>query len=1268
VRSRSMGVVVVALFALALSALAVCFGSPASAARPSSAASVPSQRPTSAPRRLHGAEASQFLRESGISQSLDAAAGGYVEQAKLLAGDGAAQDSHGFSVAVAGDYAVVGAPADQVGANSRQGSAYVYARSGSTWTQQQKLTASDGVANDEFGYAVAIGGDTIFVGRRFTQVGNPARTRGAVYVFTRSGTTWTQNPTPLVSGDIADSDLFGSSLAYDDGTLVVGALQKNNGTTFFRGAAYVFTGSGATFTEQAKLLSDDGGFADFFGFSVAVSGDTAIVGATGLNGGGAANGRGWAYVFTRSGTAWTQQQKLQSSDGAAGDAFGYSVAVSGDTAVVGARADVVGTGGEVGSAYIFQRNAGVWSEQQKLTAAEPTPRNDFFGNGVAIKNDTVVVGSPAHEVLPGIANHGAVYVFNRSGATWTRTQKLIHSDAAPDALGQAVAFDGSSILAGAPTKSSTRGAAYVFAFVQNGSVRLTADDGAAGDVAGYSVAVSGDTAVVGAPFDDAAGQSVNQNRGAAYVFVRSGQTWSFQAKLAASDGVFGDEFGTSVAVSGNTAIVGAPRADTGQNLDHGAAYVFTRSGTTWTQSPARLQADDATSGDLFGVSVALEGDTAAVGAFNDNLDADNFGEGSVYVFTRGGGSFAQQQKIPAPGLGGLPRFGTSVALSGESLVVGAPNDTHGNADELARGAAYVFVRAGTTWTQQARLVAGDQVGDEFGASVAVSGDTVIVGAPLNDTPAGSAAANQGAAYVFTRSGAAWTQQQKLSVADAAVGDQLGSGVAIAGNSAVVGARLDSFTNPARLNQGSAYVFARSGATWAEGAKLSAFDGAEHDQFGWSVALSGNTAVVGAPFDDVEGKADQGSAHVFTLEAVATPTPTPTPTPTQPGTVSFSSTTFEASEGEGTGGGASQSAQGSAAAVTVTRTDASQSASVDYATENGTASDRSDYVAAYGTLRFEPGETSKSFTVHITDDAFQETVETFSVVLSNPIGVSLGTPSSATINVTSNDAATGASPVKGSSFDVDFFVRQHYADFLGRAPDQSGLDFWKNSATDCGDADVLVCRINVSAAFFLSIEHQETGYLVHRAYKAAFGNLPGKPVPLTLREYLSGSRQIGDGVQVRVGNWQQKLETNKEAFFDQFVKGSRFTTLYDGLTNEQYVDALNQNAGGALTQAERDALVNALNGGTQTRARVLRVVAEDPDLAAAERNRAFVLAQYFGYLRRDPDDTDFRGVPDPNFEGYNHWLQKLNQFNGNFVEAEMVRAFIESIEYGGRFGQ
>jgi hypothetical protein len=276
---------------------------------------------------------------------------------------------------------------------------------------------------------------------------------------------------------------------------------------------------------------------------------------------------------------------------------------------------------------------------------------------------------------------------------------------------------------------------------------------------------------------------------------------------------------------------------------------------------------------------------------------------------------------------------------------------------------------------------------------------------------------------------------------------------------------------------------------------------------------------------------------------------------------------------------------------------------------------------------------------------------------------LGAQSTATVNITDNDASDGPSPVRDASFNPTFFARQHYSDFLNREPDAAGLNFWVDQTGFCGNPDLQVCRINVSAAFFLSIEYQETGFLVHRAHKAAFGNLPGAPVPITLLDFLAGSRRIGDGVQVGVGNWQQQLEANKIAYFEEFVTGEQFAVRYGEMSNAQYVDALNMNAGGALSQSERDTLVNGLNAGTITRARVLRSVAEDADFAQAERNRAFVLSQYFGYLRRDPD-----AAPDTNFDGYNFWLAKLNQFNGNFIDAEMVKAFITSSEYADRFGQ
>ena len=249
--------------------------------------------------------------------------------------------------------------------------------------------------------------------------------------------------------------------------------------------------------------------------------------------------------------------------------------------------------------------------------------------------------------------------------------------------------------------------------------------------------------------------------------------------------------------------------------------------------------------------------------------------------------------------------------------------------------------------------------------------------------------------------------------------------------------------------------------------------------------------------------------------------------------------------------------------------------------------------------------------------------------------------------------------------ANFFVRQHYLDFLNREPDAAGLAFWTGQITSCGaDAQCIeIKRINVSAAFFLSIEFQETGYLVYRMYKAAYGNLPGAPVPLTRSEFLPDTRQIGQGVEVGRPGWEALLAANKDMYVADFVSRARFTTAYpQTLTAAQFVDTLNQNAGGALSPSERDQLVNDLSSGAKNRGQVLRAVAEDSDLARNEFNKAFVLMQYYGYLLRNPND-----MPDLNFSGFDFWLAKLNQFNGNFVQAEMVKAFITSGEYKQRFG-
>jgi len=359
-------------------------------------------------------------------------------------------------------------------------------------------------------------------------------------------------------------------------------------------------------------------------------------------------------------------------------------------------------------------------------------------------------------------------------------------------------------------------------------------------------------------------------------------------------------------------------------------------------------------------------------------------------------------------------------------------------------------------------------------------------------------------------------------------------------------------------------------------------------------------------------------------------------------------------------------------ITVNRIgDTSGAASVDYSTSDVTATERKDYITGLGTLRFAPGETSKSFAILINEDSFVEGNETFNINLSNPSGASLGGPAIATVTITDDVTESAANPID----DAQNYVCQHYHDFLNRQPDASGLQFWTNQITSCGSdqACIETRRINVSASFFLSIEFQDTGYLVDRIYKAAYGEATGNStfpashqlaVPIVrLNEFLSDTQEIGQGVIVGQGNWQQQIENNKQSFTAAFVQRSRFlTALPTSMTAAQFVDTVNANAGNPLSSSERNQLVSDLTTNAKSRAQVLRAVAEDTDLNAAESNRAFVLMQYFGYLRRNPNDPQ-----DADHTGYDFWLTKLNQFNGNYINAEMVRAFITSIEYRQRFG-
>jgi len=374
-----------------------------------------------------------------------------------------------------------------------------------------------------------------------------------------------------------------------------------------------------------------------------------------------------------------------------------------------------------------------------------------------------------------------------------------------------------------------------------------------------------------------------------------------------------------------------------------------------------------------------------------------------------------------------------------------------------------------------------------------------------------------------------------------------------------------------------------------------------------------------------------------------------------------------------------------ATITVQRTGGlSSTVSVDYAAPDdssatptilpcstpGFVSARCDFTTSIGTLTFAANESSKTFDVLISQDNYVEGAESLTLTLSNPSnGAALGIPSSATLTIADDLVEPAANPIDDSLN----FVRQHYHDFLNREPDPSdlaGLNFWTNQIESCGADQGCrdLRRQNVSAAFFLSIEFQQTGYYVYRTYKAGFGDLNPPAVPVRYLEFVRDTHEVQRGVVVGQGNWQAQLDSNKQAYTLAFVKRQEFLNRYPALTPAAaFVDFLNANAGGVLTPNQRTALIVQLSaspGDAALRASVLMQVAENALLQQQEFNRAFVLMQYFGYLRRNPDAAPEAGL---NFAGYNFWLNKLNQFNGNFIQAEMVKAFINSSEYRLRFG-
>jgi FG-GAP repeat len=732
------------------------------------------------------------------------------QQLQLETGDRMAGDFFGRSLAADGETVIVGSCGeDRVGWSGSMGSAYIFVRNGDHWEVQAKLRGSDqNLSDSRFGIAVALDGDTAVVGASYQESfnGNQTGTFGAAYVFVRQGTQWTEQAklTAVTEGSWYAG--FGRAVAISGDTIVIGAPGAEKHTE--SGRVEVFVRRGNTWTIQAVLPGALG-----FGFAVAIEGDTLLAASPGTPTSEQYD-RGSVHVFVRNGSMWTQQSELRTAKSKAPGGyggFGYSVALSGGTAVAGtAPLDAQTT--LIGHAHVFEGAGESWTQTASLTASDATPA-DSFGGSVAIRGDRISVGAPWK---------GRSYVFARTAGAWSEEGILLPVEASHVPWGfMGVALTGDTVFSSAIDVPVT-------AFRKQAGEWITDSSFATDPVSqrqfGHRMAVNGDTALIGsaggghvfvreagtwnpqttlvpstglsssftwgdygAALDgDTAVLSVLSDStgagGEAWVFVRSGFTWTEQARLTAPH-LFRSR---TLAISGDTVVIGLSQP----NARADRAWVYVRTGTTWAREAEIILEDGTVQFD----SLALHGDTLLLGApFADTSEGQD--SGCAYVFTRTGSVWTQEAKIVPDGGGANHWFGMAAAYDGNRAVIGG-----------YWGASYadVYHREGTDWVREARFSWAPH--SNFGESVAIEGDRVAIGASSSGT-GGTAAA-----LVFEKRSGTWCGP--LVVASSYQGPDAGDGlartVALSGDQVLVAASGQRQINPLdgieMRNQGAVRVY------------------------------------------------------------------------------------------------------------------------------------------------------------------------------------------------------------------------------------------------------------------------------------------------------------------------------------------------------------------------------------------------------------------------------------------------------------------------------
>ncbi|MDD2790184.1 MAG: FG-GAP repeat protein [Sulfurimonas sp.] len=796
------------------------------------------------------------VTNSGAVYLLKKQADGTITQvAKLEASDPELNDKFGESVSMSGDYIVVGAYLEDTN-GSDAGSAYLFKRNSDTnISQLVKFQANDAQAGTQFGNSVSIDGDYIVVGAMFEDTSDDNVSRaGSAYLFKRNSDTDVSQVAKIQASNTEVDAYFGVSVVIDGDYIAVGAYGEDT-TASGAGSAYIFKRNSDTNISQiAKIQSDDAESYDNFGISVALDGDYIAVGANGED--TTASGAGSAYIFKRnSDTNVSQIAKIQASDAASSDEFGKSLSIDGDYILVGAEYKKSATNdSEAGNAYLFKRNSDATNDvtQVKKLQAHDIHADDTFGNAVSMSGNTIVVGALYED--PIVNDEGSVYVFDmvplNKPYIYNAPASALNFDELFKNSRVVYSFEGASPTGGVITYSlsGTDTDKFVFtdnalSFAETPDYENPVDSGVAND---YNITVTA---------TNIASSAVDMN-----ISVKVQDRYYLDiAKLHASDAASTDYFGRSVSMDGDYIVVGTRDKDVNSSVegwDAGSAYVYKKQPDNSVIEIAKLETTDPVLFGYFGASVSISGDYILVGAFGEDAIAND--AGSAYLFKRNSDSnISLLAKLQSSDIEAGDNFGYSVAIDGNYMVIGASSES---STASYAGAAYVFKRnSDTNISQIAKIQASDPaVQDYFARAVDISGDYIVIGVNQKD----SYGTSSGSVYLFKRnSDSDVSQIGKFSSNDIQTGDEFGVSVAIDGDYIVVGATKEDTT---ATDAGSVYVFKRNSDSFndiSQIAKMQATDPEIYENFGYSVAIEGNNIAVGIPYEnDLISRA--GSVYVF----------------------------------------------------------------------------------------------------------------------------------------------------------------------------------------------------------------------------------------------------------------------------------------------------------------------------------------------------------------------------------------------------------------------